>query len=143
MAKLGYVSVNLTKELKAVLTKEIAELGLNPITSFPYHVTVIYDERECNEPRCIINDSVIFEATVTGFSSLGKAVVMDLYSRGLNREFQRLKEAGYEHSFGNSLLHMSLVYEPDPLELEVVKASMGHWLGKTLQFTNETLRNLD
>lgn len=142
MKKLGYVSVNLVKDQERVMSREIADLDLKPVSEFPFHVTLMYDEQECEEPRCVINPDVTFEATVIGFKPLGKAIVMELHSIGLHREFKRLAEAGYKHSFGTALLHMSLVYNPDDYTLEIVKTGMDHWLGKTLQFTNETVRDL-
>jgi len=142
MAKLGYISVNLVKDQERIISKEIAELGLKPVSEFPFHVTMMYDERECEEPRCVINPDVTFEATVIGFKPLGKAIVMELHSIGLHREFKRLVEAGYQHSYGNALLHMSLVYNPDNYTLPIVETGMEEWLGKTLTFSNETVRDL-
>lgn len=143
MAKLGYISVNLDKEQEKALSKDITALGLNPISEYDFHVTLMFDERECDEKRCIINDAVIYEATVTGFQALGKSICMNLYSRGLYKEFTRLVEAGYEHSFDGCHLHMSLVYKPNELELEVIKTGLDHWLGETLRFSNETVRDCD
>jgi len=141
MTKLGYISVNLVKEEERKLSRDIAELGLHPVSEFPFHVTMMFDDRECEETRCVINPDALFTATVLGFKPLGDAIVAELHSIGLQREFTRLREAGYEHSFGSLLLHMSLVYKPDGYELEVVKAGLDHWLGQTLTFSNETVRN--
>lgn len=140
MKKLGYISVSLERSEEAELSKRIAALDLHPVSEYPFHVTLMFDESECNEPRCVINPDASFEAVVIGFKPLGDAIVAELHSIGLQREFKRLKEAGYEHSFGSLLLHMSLVYKPDDYELIVVQQGLDDLLGKTLIFNNETLR---
>lgn len=141
MGKLGYISVNLDKETEKELSREIADLDLHPVSEYPFHVSLMYDEQECDEPRCVINPEVTFEAVVIGFKPLGDAVVMELHSIGLQKEFKRLQEAGYCHSFPSLLLHMSLVYKPNDYALLVAESGLSHYLGKTLKFTNETVRN--
>lgn len=141
--KLGYISVNLTRTEEHELSKQLAALELKPVSSYPFHVTLMFDDRECDAPRCIINPDVIYEATCIGFKVLGKAIVAELHSIGLQREFTRLKEAGYEHSYDTLLLHMSLTYDPSDYDLLTVQSGMKHMLGKTYQFTNQTVRNCE
>lgn len=141
MGKLGYISVNLDKETEKELSREIADLDLHPVSEYPFHVTMMFDESECDEPRCVINPEATFEAVIIGFKPLGDAVVAELHSIGLQREFKRLKEAGYNHSFPSLLLHMSLVYNPDDYALLVLEKGLERWIGKTITLTNETLRN--
>lgn len=140
MKKLGYISVNLERKEETELSRRLTDLDLHPVSEYPFHITLMFDERECEEPRCVINPDISFEAVVTSFKPLGDAIVAELHSIGLQREFKRLKEAGYEHSFGNLLLHMSLVYKPNDYELLVVQSGLSDYLGKTLTFTNQTLR---
>lgn len=141
--KLGYISVELLKETEKKLSVEIAALDLHPLSEYPMHVTLMFDERECEKERCIMNPDVIYEATITGFKPLGKAIVADLYSVGLHREFKRLLEAGYQHSYDSLQLHMSVVYDPSPYDLLTIQRGLQHWVGKTIQFTNEHVRDCD
>lgn len=144
MPKLGYISINLRKTEEDELSKQLAELGLTPVSEYPFHVSLMFDETECDEPRCIINSEAIFEAIVIGFKPLGKAIVVELHSIGLQKEFQRLQEAGYTHSYDSLLLHMSLVYNPKPFDLQIIEKGLAPQLiGKTLQFTNETVRDCE
>ena len=139
MKKLGYISVHLCKEQEKIISDELIALGLDPVSEYNFHVTMMYDKRECDEPRCIINPDVIYEGVIVGFKILGDAIVAELHSRGLQTEFKRLVAASYEHSFPNCLLHVSFVYDPKPYDLVILESGMSKWLGQTLRFTNETL----
>lgn len=143
MKKLGYISVSLDRKEETELSRRIAALDLHPVSEYPFHVTMMFDESECDEPRCVINPDVSFEAVIIGFKPLGKAIVAELHSVGLQREFKRLQEAGYEHSFDSLLLHMSLVYKPDDYELLIVQQGLSDYLGKTITLNNETIRNCE
>lgn len=139
--RLGYISVKLLKVFEDELSVKIAELGCKPISRYPFHVTLMFDDAERDEPLCIINPDIIYEATITGFRKLGKAIVADLHSPGLHTEFKRLTQAGYKHSFETLQLHMSLVWEPTSHDLNLIETGLFEWLGKTLQFSEQTLRD--
>lgn len=140
MGKVSYISVNLNKETETLLKKELIDMGVQPATQYPFHITMMYDERELDKPLCDINPDAYFKATILGFKILGDAIVAELHSNGLHNEHRRLKEAGYVHSFPNLLLHMSLVYDPTDYDLVKIQTKMSDWIGTEIEFTHEHIR---
>ncbi len=143
MPKLGYISVNLVEETEKQLKTALTDLGIQPATTYPFHITLMYDKSECEEPRCDINSHVLFKATIIGFKELGDAIVAELHSVGLQQEFRRLTDAGYTHSYSTLLLHMSLVYDPTRFDLIKINTELANWLGKEVTFTYEHIRDCE
>lgn len=141
--KLGYIAVDLDAEQQAELIEALKRIGVKHIDKYAYHCTLMYDEREQELPRTDVNRDRVFTAHVSGVKHLGDALAFTLNSKELLDEFDRLKAAGYQHSYPDILLHMSLTYDFDDYDRIKVEHHLTDWIGRELKFTKETLSNLE
>ena len=140
--KLGYIAVKLDKKQEAELISDIEILHIEPLEKDSYHCTVIYDERECDEPRCDIDPEKLFKAHVVGIEVLGKGLVFMMTSKDILDEHDRLKAAGFEHSYPDLCVHMSLTYTFDEYDVIKAKQHLTKWMGRELTFSREYLEDL-
>jgi hypothetical protein len=132
----SYIQVSLQDNMVEDVFGALMEAGQAPSDKYDLHVTMMYDEREHKEPLVELDKTKTFAAKIISMGKLGDAYVFHLTSPQMLEEFRSLKEAGYEHSYGTPLFHMSLGYKLDAynhLELEQVFAE---WMGRELIFTN-------
>lgn len=132
----SYVQVSLSDNMVEDVYRDLLEANVAPNDKYDLHVTLMYDERDIPEPLIQLDPKKEFTAKIISMGKLGDAYVFHLTSPQLLEEFRLLKEAGYKHSYGIPMFHMSLGYKLDDyaeLELDQVFAP---WMGKELTFTN-------
>ena len=138
---LGYIDVRLDSKQEDDLIRDLTTLGINALPKGKYHCTVLYDKREeLDKPLCDIDSEQVFNAYVVEVKPLGDALVFTMTSKDILDEFQRLTEAGYQHSFPDLLIHMSITYTFSAYDKLKVEQFMGKWIGRNIQFSNEQLR---
>lgn len=131
----SYIQVVLRDDLIGDVFRDLLEAGVGPDAKYDLHSTLMYDERTHDKPLVRLDSRKEFKAKIIKMGRLGEAYVFHLTSPDLLEEFRLLKEAGYEHSYGTPMFHMSLGYKLDPyseLELDQVFAN---WMGRELTFT--------
>jgi hypothetical protein len=133
----SYVSVQLLPEYQADVIKTMLEANVAPEYKHELHCTLMYDERDIEAPLCALLPSLAFTAHITKLEPLGDGLVFHLTSKELNDEFRRLKDAGYQHSYGTPLFHMSLKYDFDKYDIMAINAAFSDWAGRPLVFSNE------
>lgn len=131
----SYISAKLKSEFVEEIFKLLLEANVAP-PKHDLHATLIYDERELDEPLCKLDPTREYRAQVTRLEILGDGIVFHLSSPDLTEEFYRLKEAGYEHSFKTPLHHMSLGYDLDSFDLLALNAAFSEYGGRELIFSN-------
>lgn len=141
--KLGYVSARLNSAIEADLISHLINNGLVPISKYPYHCTIMYDERDCDTPRCDFDPEKVFKATIQSIECLGDAIAFTMTSKDILDEFFRLKDAGYQHSFPDLKIHMSILYDFTSLDLELCKMVLGEWMGRQITFSGITLEDIE
>lgn len=104
---------------------------------YPLHCTVMYDERELDQPLCTVNPNKVYEATIQNVEVLGDGLVFHLISPSLVEEHLRLKDRGYQSSFGAYLPHMSMAYKFDKYEVLKADFLFASWAGRTLTFSEQ------
>lgn len=138
---LGYIDVRLVSSQEDDLIRDLTTLGINALPKGKYHCTVMYDKREeLDKPLCDIDHEQVFNAYIVEVKPLGDALVFTMTSKDILDEFQRLCEAGYQHSFPDLLVHMSICYSFSAYDKLKVEQFMGKWIGRNIQFSNEQLR---
>lgn len=130
----SYVSVLLRDDMVEDVYREILEAGCAPSDKHDLHVTLMYDERPTDVPRCLLNLSGEFTAKIIGMGKLGDAYVFHLTSPQLLEEFRLLKESGYVHSYGTPMFHMSVGYKLSPHDELALDQVFATWMGKELVF---------
>lgn len=140
---LGYISVRLDPQQEEDLIRDIAALGAKPFNKGKYHCTVMYDKREeLDKPLCAIDFEQVFDAHVVEVIPLGDALVFTLTSKGINDEFLRLRKAGYQHSFPELMLHMSICYDFSAYDKLAIERGLGRWIGRNIQFSCEQIKEV-
>ena len=134
----SYISVELCPEFIPDIFERLLEAGIQPAPKHDLHATIIYDERDIEKPLCELDPSKRFKANITKLEVLGDGLVFHLTSRDLLDEFARLKEAGYKHSFGTPLPHMSLTYDFNQYDILACQRLFADWGGRELIFYNES-----
>lgn len=129
----SYVCAYLKNEYQEEIFSLLLAAGIAP-PKFDFHVTIMWDEREIEEPLAKLNPLKEYRAKVTSLDMLGDGLVFHLNSSDFTEEFRRLKEAGYEHSFKTPLHHMSLAYDLGDYELLALKAAFADYGGRELVF---------
>jgi hypothetical protein len=133
----SYVSVQLKSEFQADVIARLLEAGITPESKHELHCTMIYDDRDIEKPLCALLPEKEFTASIIKLEPLGDGIVFHLTGKELNDEFRRLKDAGYQHSFGTPLFHMSLKYDFDKYDIMAINAAFSDWMGRQLVFNNE------
>lgn len=132
----SYINASLQDNMVEDVYAGLLEAGTAPSDKYPLHVSIMFDERKFENPLAKLDNTKEYKANVIGMGKLGDAYVFHLTSSDLLEEFRLLKEAGYEHSYGTPLWHMSLCYDDSDhthLALEQVFAT---WMGRELIFNN-------
>ena len=131
----SYISSNLNAEFVQELYSDLIGLGMAPSYKHEPHCTILFDERGIVNPLCVLDQTKEFEAFVTSVGTLGKNdLVFHLTSRDMVDEFHRLTDAGYVHSFGTPLPHMTVLYDSDQYEKLLIDQGMTQWVGRRLVF---------
>lgn len=133
----NYIFVKLKPDNVKELYEDMIQHGLAPSYKHDPHCTILFDKRDdITEPLCVLNPLEEFEAFVTGVGYLGLSndLVFHLTSQPLVQLFHRLTDAGYVHSYGTPLPHMTVLYDSDKYEKLIVEQNMQHWVGKRLLF---------
>jgi len=130
----SYINVTLRDNLVEDVFAALMEAGCAPSDKHDLHVTMMYDERELAEPFCLLDSSKEFTAKVISMGVLGEAYVFHLTSPQMLEEFRLLKEAGYEHSYGTPMFHMSLGYKLSPHDHLALDQVFATWMGRELYF---------
>lgn len=149
---LGYINVTLIKEQADVILKELNQLGFKDF-KYDFHVSLMYDKdapkEELDDSK--INPNEVFLAVVSDISLLGNpnrenssgwALVIELTSKDLIKEHNRLKEVGYKHSFDDFIPHMSLYYTPTDEEIKTLAEYVNRIKGRELIFSNQTIKHV-
>ena len=137
---LGYIDVRLDSKQEDDLIRDLTTLGINALPKGKYHCTLIYDKREeLDKPLCDIDSEQVFDAYVVEVKPLGDALVFTMTSKDILDEFRRLLDCGYQHSFPEVLIHMSICYSFSAYDKLKVEQFMGKWIGRNIQFSNEKL----
>jgi 2'-5' RNA ligase len=132
----SYVSVKLKPEFVQALYDSLLGIGLPPSYKHEPHCTIMFDKREIEKGLCVLDPLKEFEAFVTSVGYLGKDdLVFNLTSRDMVDEFHRLTDAGYQHSYGTPLPHMTILYDSDKYEKLLVEQNMQEWVGRRLVFS--------
>ncbi|EBV8434164.1 hypothetical protein NFI00_000028 [Salmonella enterica] len=138
---LGYIDIKLDSKQEDDLIRDLTLLGIKALPKGKYHCTVMYDKRdELDKPLCDIDPEQVFDAHVVEVKPLGDALVFTMTSKDIYDEFRRLREAGYQHSFPELLVHMSICYEFSAYDKLKVEQFMGKWIGRNIQFSREELQ---
>lgn len=99
----------LYKVIVPALPKETDLIPMNRL-----HATIMYDKR--NPDVFPTKNDKVYNAKIVGVKMLGdptsrwRACVLELDSPAVQERHKELKEAGFEHSFDDLLLHVSLCY---------------------------------
>jgi hypothetical protein len=134
----SYISVQLKSEMQAEIISTLILAGISPEAKHELHATMVYDDRSIAAPLCdLAPSSKEFSANVIALETLGDGLVFKLTSVDMLEEFRRLKEAGYQHSYGTPLFHMSLKYDFDKYDILALNQAFANWGGRTLIFNNE------
>lgn len=112
----GYCELQVDLSSGSKLSRAFGDVpGLIPVNKL--HATIMYDERD---PEIFPeNPNKIYTAKVIGVKALGSpgskwyAAVLELESPAVMTRFEELKKAGFEHSYPDLLLHVSLSYGED------------------------------
>lgn len=132
----SYVSVFLRDDMIQDLYAATLEAGCAPSDKYEPHVTLMFDERDIPEPLCLLDISGEFTAKIISMGKLGDAYVFHLTSPQLLEQFRLLREAGYVHSYGTPMFHMSVGYKVSPHDELALDQVFATWMGRELTFTN-------
>lgn len=144
---LGYISVRVSPLTESLIRERMHYAGVMPLDEGDYHATLIYDRRaELTEPLTDIPEDKTYSGTITGIKEMGyredgliNAMTFSVSSGDLLLEHERLKEAGYKHSFPDYEAHVSFAYELDSEQAENIKLFMKDLIGQPIYFHKETL----
>lgn len=109
------------------------------------HVTVCYDQSGKDSILVDIPKSNVYKATITGFKVLGKnndIIAMTLASDEIQALHNELKEAGYEHSFPELLIHMSIAYDLDYKDIYLLTKLFRTLIGTELTFDRFDIKQI-
>lgn len=134
----SYIQVSLRPDITQDVYAQLIELGIAPNDKYDLHTTVMYDKRNIPEPLCALDKNQEFIAKINGMGKLGDAYVFHLYSPQLHEAFRKLTDAGYVHSYGTPLWHLSLAYKLDDFQYLAIDHGFAHWMGREI-----VLRNMD
>jgi len=109
--------------------------GIPPTPKHDLHATLIYDERTFDEPLAELDYNQEFKANITRLEVLGEGLVFHLYSAAMVKEYQRLVDSGYVHSFPSPMPHMSLTYDFDKYDILKLEQAFSDWAGRELTFS--------
>lgn len=139
----GYAAVSLDKEQAEGINKIFKLAGVKSLAPSKYHVTICYDE---DDPVINVPDKSTkkYTAKIVGVERLGKpgskweAIVLVLESESLTKRHNELKDLGFKSKYKDYLCHMSIVYEPNDTDLDMVTLinNLGV-LPKVLKFSDE------
>lgn len=135
----GYVSVQLDKSQQKEIQQLLGKADLDSIDDM--HCTLMYDESN-PDIDYDTKEKETYTAKVTGIEKLGKAIVLLLDSPELTKRHKELKKLGFEHSYDDLLCHMSVIYDPESTDLDVVELMYKlEVFPEVLTFTSE--KNVD
>lgn len=134
----SYISVELKPEFVGDVFANLLEASVAPAAKHDLHATLMYDERDIASPLCDLNTTREYRAHVTKLEVLGDGLVFHMTSPDMQDEFRRLRDEGYEHSFGTLLPHMSLAYKCDAYDILALQSVFSDWAGRELVFHNAT-----
>lgn len=142
MAGKGFVALKLDAAQGKEINKIFKTAGIKCLTPGDLHVTVMYDE---TDPEIdLLKNTKTYEAKIEGVERLGKkgskyeAVALILKSPEIVKRHKELKNAGFKHKYPDIKVHMSIVYQPNDTDLDIIE--LVHKLGvlpETLKFGKE------
>lgn len=132
----SYVQVSLRDDHVQDVYSQLIALGIAPNDKHDLHTTIMYDERDITNPLCDLESGREFTAKINGMGKLGDAYVFHLHSPELHQVFTKLTEAGYKHSYGTPLWHLSLAYKLDDFQYLAIDHGFAHWMGRELVLRN-------
>lgn len=132
----SYVQVSLRDDLVQDVYSQLIEVGVAPNDKYDLHTTIMFDDRDLPEPLCELEPGKEFVAKINGMGKLGDAYVFHLYSPQLHEAFTKLTEAGYEHSYGTPMWHLSLAYKLDDFQYLAIDQAFAHWMGREIVLRN-------
>lgn len=146
MAGKGFVALKLDAAQGKEINKICKTAGINCLTPSKFHVTVMYDES--NPEIDLLTSTKNYEAKVVGIERLGKkgskyeAIALLLKSPEIEKRHKELKNAGFKHKYPDIKVHMSIVYEPEDTDEDIIDLIFKlDVLPKTLKFGNEFMGN--
>lgn len=141
MAGKGYCSLKLDTAQAKELHKMLKVAGIECLKPSDLHCTLMYDEDDPNIK--LLKNSQIHNAKVTGVELLGDAVALSLESPSIQKRHKELKNAGYKHSYPNLKVHMSINYNPQSTDKDLLALLIKlKGIPKVLKFGNETFNAL-
>lgn len=130
----SYVQVSLRDDMVEDVYTALVEAGVAPSDKYDLHVTMMFDKRDITEPFRLLDEGKEFKAHIIGMGELGDAYVFHLNSQDMLEEFRELTAAGYEHSYGTPMFHMSLCYKLDVYAHMALDQVFAQWMGRELTF---------
>lgn len=138
-----YISASFTEESNKQLSDYAESIGLKPMNSSEFHVTIVYSPTSIDVKHGM--HKLDGTAEVTGIKYLGdedseyRAIVLEIESKAiLDRHNHYIEEHNYKHSYDSFIQHVSLQYKPEEginlNEIELPKFK--------LQLESETITDL-
>lgn len=121
MSNFGYcelqVDLNTGIKIQKAIDSAEVEQPLDLIPANKLHATIMYDER--NPDIFPSKSKSVYKAKVKGVKTLGEpgskwyAAALVLESPAIQNRFKQLLDEGFQHSYDDLLLHVSLCYGKD------------------------------
>lgn len=125
MAGKGFVSLSLDSEQGKEIEKNFKLAGIKCLTPSKFHVTVIYDKED---PEIdLLSNEKTYNAKIVGVERLGEkgskweAIALILESPEIEKRHTELKNAGFKHSYPTFKCHMSVVYQPNDTDEDLIE----------------------
>lgn len=133
-----YMSIKPVPESIELVWEHLSDKNIKDMISLDkLHVTLIHS-RDTPFLDLKRND-ILHEAIITGYKILGDgkwaAMVLMLDSPSLKMRHENLKSHGLNHSYPNYNCHMSIKYQPNPLDY--CKLQSSRLVGNKLYFRDE------
>jgi|AGFS01.1.fsa_nt_gi hypothetical protein len=142
MAGKGFVALQLDLQQGKEIQKVFKTAGIKCLTPTKFHVTLVYDESDPEIDLPVNTKS--YSAKIVGVERLGKkgskyeAIALILKSPEIEKRHKELKKAGFDHKHPSFKCHMSVVYQPEDTDEDII--DLVHKLGalpETLKFGKE------
>lgn len=135
-----YVGLKASSTTSQVLSKRYSRLGIRDLNK-DLHVTLMYAPDQDKAALIKTNPERIYKCRVIGVETLGegkwKAVVLKLHCPRLMRRHAAMSKVyGLVHSYPDFNLHVSLKYQPNEIDEDIVTSDIDI-IGRVLEFSGE------
>lgn len=134
---LGYVSLQLVQEDAQRISKALKSIGLkNRYSSKHYHFTLQYDKRNPIIDIQEMERDILLNAKPTSVEILAPdgpvpALAIIFESEELQKRFKELSDLGFKYDYDSYLPHITVKYNPEDGDLELLKSHMEEIIEKT------------